>query len=293
MSIVLKNKLIELEIDRPLENYQGTRFDWTGKIISLKYKGQILSSQEIASADKTLPCGRGFYNEFGIKTPVGHDEIPIGAWFPKIGLGLLKKRAINYDFTKDYEVRPAFFKVQVNPNQLLLECRSDWCNGYAYVLKKKIQLLENGFKIHYHLENIGEKPIVTSEYSHNFLALNQYEMGSHYELQFPFTLQPTLFLETINPEQAVKIEPRQVTFKHMPSQAFFFSNLSGHELVEAGWRLINTKSGIGISETTDFQTKSIELWGCQHVISPELYINLNIKPGKIKTWSRTYTVFEL
>ncbi len=293
MAIVLKNKLIELEIEPPLQHYQGSRFDWTGKIVSLKYKDQNLSSQEIAGADKALPCGRGFYNEFGIKAPVGHDEIPIGAWFPKIGVGLLKKRAVDYDFTKDYEIRPASFTVGIESKQLSIVCKSDWCNGYAYVLKKKIQLLENGFKIHYHLENTGEKSIVTTEYVHNFLALNQDEIGSHYQLQFPFNLQPTLFLETINPEQIVQIVTRQVNFKQTPSQPFFFSNLSGHQEVEAQWSLKNTQSKIGISETTDFRTRSIELWGCQHVISPELYLNLNIQPGHFKAWSRTYTVFEL
>lgn len=291
--MLLKNQLIELEVDRPFENYQGTRFDWTGKIVSLKYKHQQLSSTEIPGAEKTLPCGRGFYNEFGIKNPVGHDEIPIGEWFPKIGVGLLKKVDPKYDFTKNYQVRAAHFQVEIDQDQIGLTCQSDICNGFAYHLKKEIKLLKNGFSIHYRLENTGERTIQTTEYTHNFLALNQDLIGSHYELKFPFEIKPDLFLEAINPERNVVFGGNQVNFHQQPKQAFFFSNLSGNKQVAAKWTLINTKSNIGISETTDFQTNAIELWGVAHVISPELYIHLTIKPGTFKTWSRTYQVFEV
>lgn len=293
MAVVLKNSLVELQVDLPFENYQGTRFDWTGKIVALKYKHQQISGAEIQGPAQSLSSGRGFYSEFGIKNPVGYAEIPIGAWFPKIGIGLLKKIDSKYDFTKTYEVQPAHFEWKIEQDQLSLVCQSDLCNGFAYRLKKQIKLLNNGFRIGYQLENTGEKTISTTEYTHNFLALNQDFIGSHYELEFPFEIKPDLFLETINPEQAVEFGTNKIHFNQQPSQAFFFSNLSGDEQVEAKWTLINTKSRIGISETTDFQTNAIELWGTQHVISPELYLRINVKPQSFKAWSRTYQVFEL
>lgn len=293
MATLLKNSLVELEIDRPFENYQGTRFDWTGKIVSLKYKHEQISSAEVQGAAQSLPCGRGFYNEFGIKDPLGHDEIPIGEWFPKIGVGLLKKETKNYDFTKNYAVRPARFQVEIERDQMTLWCHSDLYNGYGYTLQKKIILLESGFSIHYRLENTGQKAISTTEYTHNFLSLNQDVIGPYYQLEFPFEIKPKMFLETINPEAVVKMNTHTINFEQIPQEAFFFSNLSGHESIPAQWILKNKKSGIGMSETTDFQTKSVELWGCHHVISPELYIRINVKPQSFKVWSRTYQVFEL
>ena len=54
---------------------------------------------------------------------------------------------------------------------------------------------------------------------------------------------------------------------------------------------MNIKSKIGISETGSFKTDKVNLWGCEHVISPELFFNIFIKPGESVEWSRNYNVF--
>ena len=36
MAHILKNENLELHIDTPFENYNFSRFDWTGKIIKVK-----------------------------------------------------------------------------------------------------------------------------------------------------------------------------------------------------------------------------------------------------------------
>ena len=46
MTHILKNKNLEIQIDNPLENYNFSRFDWTGKIVSVKYKDILVSSLE-------------------------------------------------------------------------------------------------------------------------------------------------------------------------------------------------------------------------------------------------------
>ncbi|MDE5422702.1 hypothetical protein L3073_10835 [Ancylomarina sp. DW003] len=89
---ILKNKNLEVHIDLPLENYQLSRFDWTGKIVSVKFKGVDVVGTERLNSDDDNRFGKGFYNEFGIETPVGFDDCEEGDWFPKIGVGLLKKR---------------------------------------------------------------------------------------------------------------------------------------------------------------------------------------------------------
>ncbi len=40
-------------------------------------------------------------------------------------------------------------------------------------------------------------------------------------------------------------------------------------------------------------TNKVNLWGNKHVISPELFINLNIMPGESFKWNRTYSVRNL
>lgn len=292
MTHILENKALEIHIDLPLENYQLSRFDWTGKIIAVKYKNIPVAGVEKMNTEDNNDYGKGFYNEFGIDAPVAYDEIEEGDYFHKIGIGILKKAGEGYLFSNTYEIQPAKFEVTTKPNVLIIECTSQSINGYAYVLKKEIELLESGFVIKYHLHNTGEKTIATNEYNHNFLAIDQELIGSNYILKFPFQVKPELFGATVNPEEKVDIGPNEITFNGTPNEQFFFSNLSGNEVVDASWELINTKSKIGIRETGSFKTAKINLWGWKHVVSPELFFDFELKPNQTIEWSRKYDIFE-
>ena len=293
MGHILKNKNLEIQIDLPLQNYNFSRFDWTGKIVKIKFKNMLLSSVERTDCENGHLFGKGFYNEFGIDHALGFEETKTGDWFHKIGVGLLKKDDQPYLFSKKYEVKPADFKIEIALNKIIIICKSEVINGYSYILKKEIKLLESGFTIKYDLQNTGEKNIITDEYAHNFASINKDTIGSNYILKFPFQLRPQLFEETVNPEQKVEIKQNEIKFNGSPEKEFFFSNLSGNEKVDANWELINLKSKIGISETGSFQTNKVNLWGWKHVISPELFFNISIKPSQVVQWSRTYNVFKL
>ena len=293
MAHILQNENLEICIDLPLENYQFSRFDWTGKIVAVKFKGIYVSTQEKIDGDKENIYGNGFYNEFGIEIPVGFDDIDEGERFPKIGVGSLTKEGETYAFSKAYEIKPANFNVIKDTNKLIVECESSMVNGYSYVLRKEIELLENSFVIRYDFKNTGVKTISTNEYCHNFIAINKELMGSDYILKFPFELKPDLFDATVNPEGKVLVRKDQITFNGTPEEQFFYGNLSANKEVAASWELINTKSKIGISETGSFTTNKINLWGWKHVISPELFFDINLKPNQETEWSRTYNVFEV
>ncbi|MCF8380812.1 MAG: hypothetical protein K9H49_14665 [Bacteroidales bacterium] len=291
--LILKNSNLEIHIAHPLEYYKGSRFDWTGKIISVKYKSIEVTGVEKMKVQDEFNYGKGFYNEFGIEAAVGFSETKMGDWFHKIGVGLLKKQAEEYSFATNYEIRPAEFTVSSLPNKIKIHCKSQSINDYAYELIKEIELLESSFVIHYFLKNTGEKAIITNEYNHNFLAVNKDLIGSNYVLTFPFEIKPKLFGETVNPEQKVTIGQNKISFSGTPQEQFFFSKLSGNEKVPASWELINTKNKPGISETGNFTTQKINLWGWKHVISPELFFEINIKPGEEIRWERRYRIFEV
>jgi len=293
MPHLLKNDNLEIQIDLPMANYNFSRFDWTGKTVSVKYKDIFISGTESNDSTINNAKGRGFYNEFGIDRPVGFDDIEEGDFFHKIGIGLLKKEGKRYDFSKKYEIEPATFKVTSEIDFIRIECMSQYVNGYSYILIKEIELLESGFVVRYHLKNTGEKTIKTDEYNHNFLAIDEELMGSKYILKFPFQLEPDSFNARVNPDGKVEINQNDISFNGTPNEQFFFSNLSGGKYVGAIWELINTKSKIGISETGSFETNKINLWGSSHVISPELFYDVNVKPGHSIEWSRTYNVFEI
>ena len=293
MAHILKNNHLELHIDAPTENYSCTRFDWTGKISLLKFQNISVTTLENTDLINTACFGKGFYNEFGIDTPLGFNETAIGGWFHKIGVGLLKKENKQYLFHKKYAVKPAKFSASTEANAVIIHCTSEAVNGYSYKLTKEIKLYSSSFTIKYTLHNTGEKEIVTDEYTHNFMAINKASIGQNYELSFPFQLKPALFEETVNTEQKVAIGDQKIKFKDTPKEPFFFSNLSGGNQVHAEWKLTDLKTNIGIRETGNFQTNKINLWGWGHVISPELFFKINIKAGKALEWTRTFEVFKI
>ncbi len=284
---------MEIHVDSPLENYQFSRFDWTGKIVKVKFQNTLLSSVERTDCHNEDYFGKGFYNEFGIDTALGFDEAHIGGWFHKIGVGLLKKEGTQYEFYKNYEIDPADFHIISESNRVLISCKSKAVNGYSYLLKKEIELQDSGFTIQYYLENTGEKDIITDEYNHNFTAINKDLTGPNYVLKFPFQLRPQLFAEVVNPEGKVNLGQNEITWKGTPKEQFFYSNLTGSENVKAAWELIDLEYNIAISETGSFQTNKVNLWGWQHVISPELFINIFLKPGQSTEWSRKYSVYRV
>jgi len=293
MTHIIKNDTLEVAIDLPLENYEGSRFDWTGKISSVKFKSLPLTTIEDTGSKDVNFLGKGLYNEFGITSPIGFEETPMGGWFHKIGIGLLKKEHKNYLFHRNHLIKPASYDISYEDHQIKIICKSELVNGYSYLLKKEITVSKNSFTIDYSLHNTGEKKIITDEYVHNFMAINNALIGEDYTLKFPFQINPSLFDETVNTEQKVTIGSNRITFKETPKEQFFFSNLSGGKLENAAWTLLNSNTKIGIQETGNFQTNKMNVWGWGHVISPELFFKINIKAGKALEWTRTFEVFKI
>lgn len=293
MPHILKNDLLEVHIDLPYEQYNLSRFDWTGKISQVFYKGKSLTDSEILNLPEGEQAGKGFYNEFGIDQPVGFEEAEMGGWFIKIGIGALRKTKQIYLFHDTHHVMAADFEVEGSEEKLISTCESPLTNGYAYMLRKEVELQASGFIIKYFLKNTGEKVIQTSEYNHNFLQLDTAFINGEYRLSFPFELQSQSIKAGVNPNNVVEAQNQVITFKGQPQDAFFFSHLGGKKPVEAKWTLENTEKGIGISETGSFSTSKVNLWGTGHVISPELFFDIDLKPGDEVAWSRDYQVFEI
>lgn len=291
--LVLKNQLLELYVDHPLEGYRLPRFDWTGKIYDLKFRGLSLVGAEKEVVEAGDCPGLGFYNEFGIDKPVGYEDIQPGEWFHKIGIGLLQKTAGDYFFAHPYRIQPLEFSVKAAQEQLMISCKGPLTNGYAYTLAKTIQLTGHGFAIHYQLTNTGEKPIETDEYNHNFIRLGKEAVGEGCQLEFSSDVQPGSMGEVVNPDGIVQFQEKRLHLTDTPQSPFFYSFLNGKNAVPAQWKLINKKRGIGIQETGSFTTPKVNLWGWKGAISPELFHSIRLSPGHTENWKRSYTIFSL
>ena len=109
--ILLANNKLALEIASPGVEYAGSRFDWTGYIMQVSFGGRHLFCTKNSLVDKLGREGEGICNEFGIDMPVGYEGIPSGEHFPKIGIGLLRKKGDErYSFEEQYDIQPCNFK---------------------------------------------------------------------------------------------------------------------------------------------------------------------------------------
>jgi hypothetical protein len=293
MTYIISNSKLELSIDSPNENYQSARFDWSGKIAEVSFRGLKLTTTEQLNSEVPNTLGRGLYNEFGIDSPLGFSEAKCGEWFHKIGVGLLRKTDDHYLFHQAFEINPCEFSVSAQGQRIAFRCESPLLNGYAYVLEKEIELLDYGFIVKYHLLNKGRKEILTDEYSHNFLSIGSALIGSQDTLKFPFPLNSTQFDDYLNPKDVVQFKPSDITFLETPNNPFFFSNICNDKTLAKNWILENKDHKIGMSETTSFLASKVNLWGAGHVISPELFHTIKLDPGETQSWWRRYDVYEL
>lgn len=292
MSIRLSNGILTVDI-ADIGEYKGTRFDWTGFItqVTLAEGNHTFCVPESLKPGEGTG-GRGLCNEFGISRAIGYDEAPIGGWFPKPGVGLLQKDdAQLYRFEKDYNVIPFAKEIEVEKEAVKYRVEPMECNGYAMQLTKTISLQDDQLKIQYDLHNLGDKPFETEEYIHNFIGIDDLPTGKDFELRLPGALkveEP----ESSYTEKLLEVSNNRLTWNGNPDRAFY-CKLGGWEASQAdyNWELIHKPSGTGVRESGDFPVARMALWGEQHVISPEVFVNISVLPRQSKSWSRIYRFF--
>lgn len=286
MSIVLKNKKVTLEFHQPHEGYNGARFTHIGKLFAMKFNGISCVTSELNSGF-SKKSGAGFYNEFDIDTALGFNEVHEDQWFHKIGVGLLKKTNSNYDFFKDYEVIPAETSIEVSEEAVLFRCIQKEHNGYGYELIQSYVLKEDGFEIQYTLQNKGSKMIKTVEYNHNFLSVANGVIGSQCNLKYAKDVTTSKQSEVVNPEEVFTFSLGKMTFNGIPKSDFFVSDLQAESGASLMWEYL--QNNMKIQATTDIKPLKMNIWGAGHVISPELFVEIQVQPGAQKSWKRAYT----
>ena len=290
----LRNEYLCLEIKIPGENYRGARFDWSGQIIQITFLNKhTFCTGETLNKFNRKKHGRGLYNEFGIDKPVGYDDCPVGGLFPKIGVGLLRKKSLkSYDFFENYMVKPCDFSSSFNKDSAFFNCKINNNPEYSFELKKQIALYKNKFTISYSLFNSGNNTIQTNEYVHNFISINENKIDENYILYFSFPLEIENFTKSVNPEKAVHFKKDYCTWNSFGKEQFFFSTINTIHKGKENWTLIHLKDRVGIRESAGFFVQKVNLWGTSHVISPEIFFQIDVQPGEMISWSRLYEIFD-
>lgn len=121
--------------------YRATRFDWSGVISSLAYKGHQYFGQWYDNYDPLINDAiMGPVEDF---SPLGYEEAKVGGVFVKIGVGALEKiKEEKYRFSHTYNlVNGGEWKVNTDNNSVEFNHQLLDANGYAYEYSKVVELV--------------------------------------------------------------------------------------------------------------------------------------------------------
>jgi hypothetical protein len=311
----ISNGLIRVKLYLPDAKdgyYRGTRFDWSGVIASLEYKGHNFYGPWFDGVDPKVhdyayvgtevvagPCTAisGPAEEFQTnRTALGWQEAKAGETFIKIGVGVLRKDAGNYDFVKLYEiVNAGKWTVMQRPDSVeFIQELTDPSSGYAYIYRKIVRLVEGKpeMVLEHSLKNTGRRAIQSSVYNHNFLVLDNQPPGPDFSISVPFQIHspwpPKKDLAQIQENHIVysKVLENQVVVQ-IPMQGF------GPTSKDYDIRIENRKVGAGMRIRGDRPLSFENFWSMRRVLAMEPFIAMSIDPGSEFTWNTVYEYYTL
>ena len=289
--------------------YQGTRFDWSGLISSLRYRGHeycavwytkrdpsvrdfVFEGHEIAVGPQsavTGPC-----EEF--VAPQGYAAAKVGGTFVKIGVGVLRKVAdAHYSCYDRYGIVDAGgWSTRATAEAVeFVHDLADSESGIGYRYRKTIRLRNDRpeLVIEHTLRNTGRVPIATMQYNHNFLALDQTPTGPHVITTAAFPLE----ISNASDPQRLAVVGNQFAYgeplRDDDVVSFlvdgFSENASCYD-----FRIESTRSGAGVRITGDRALARCAVWSIRTVLSVEPFIDIAVNPSESTTWTYVYSFYE-
>jgi hypothetical protein len=289
--------------------YRATRFDWSGVVYSLQYKGHDYYGPWFQKTDPKVhdfvyegpdiiagPCSAitGPVDEF---RPLGWDEAKPGGNFIKIGVGALRKPdKSKYDNYALYEVvDPGKWTIRNDGDSIeFTQEVADSSSGYGYTYRKTVRLTRGKpeMVLEHNLKNAGTHAIRTAVYNHNFLVLDRQPPGPGFVISVPFQIQ-------------TKRPPNKKLAETRGNEIVYLKTLEGRDVVTTpieGFgdnpkdneiRIENSRLGAGMRITADRPLSSESLWSIRTVIAMEPFVSMAIEPGNEFTWKSTYNYYTL
>ncbi len=279
--------------------YRSTRFDWSGVVPCLTYKGHTYFGVWFNRYDPLLNDSiTGPVEEFrssdGLSS-INYAEAKPGELFIKPGVGVLRKVDDSpYKFNFAYPiVDGGKWTVHAKRTQVTFTHRLQSPLGIAYVYDKILKLDKNQpvLILEHHLKNTGTKPIDTEVYDHDFFMLDGAPTGPGMAVHFAFEPQAKRPLEP-----HARIDGKDIVYLQElgsgPGQAAS-SYLTGFSSSPTDYDLSveNRNTGVGIEQTSDSPISQLNFWSIRTTICPEAYIHVNVQPGETKGWTIRYRFF--
>ena len=272
--------------------YRASRFDWSGVMPELEYKGHTYFGQWFDKYSPTIHDAiMGPVEAF---SPVGYDEAKAGDPFLKIGIGIVTKpEDSKYFFATPYPlINPGVWKVKKKADQVeFFHTLID--KEYAYEYNKKVQLIKGKpeMVLSHTLKNTGKQTIETNVYNHNFFVMDKQPVGPGFVVKFPFNLtgagQGTSDLGKVQGNQILYLKELS------RNEHLYYESLQGfgNRAKDYDIRIENHHTGAAVRITSDQPLSKLVFWSAQKTICPEPYIRIKIKPGETFKWKIYYQFY--
>lgn len=278
--------------DAKMGYYRAQRFDWSGVIGCASYKGHTYWGKWFSHYDPEVNDSiTGPVEEFRPDDGgQGYDAAQPGGTFVKIGVGVLRKTSnAPYLFGDSFLiVDTGKWSVHVGKHSVSFQQRLTSPTGISYLYTKKLLLSRDGsvLTLHHTLKNLGAAPLVTNVYDHDFFMLDGQPTGPGFVLHLAFTPVPQTPLEseaTVKGNDIVflkELEPGDSVATYLTGY--------GNSASENDIRLENKNTKTGIEQTGSMPIARFYLWSIHTTVCPEVYLHLDIPPGKAQEWDIHY-----
>ncbi|MDQ6676802.1 MAG: hypothetical protein M3Z09_05850 [Acidobacteriota bacterium] len=296
----ISNGVIKAKIYLPdAENgyYRATRFDWSGQIPSLEYKGHTYFGEwNPAPYDPKLhdaitgPVEEFLTNGMGL----GYAEAKPGGTFVKIGVGVIRKpEEARFQQFKTYEIADGGeWKITRHGDSIEFNQKvKDPNSGYGYDYTKVVRLVSGKpeLVLEHRLRNTGSKEIESDVYDHNFYMLDNQPTGPEIVVKFPFDVHATRGLGDLAETRGKEL----VYLRELQRGQSVQSDLTGFgtDVKDYNIAVENRKTGAGVRQTANRPLARINYWSIRTTACPEAYIHMAIDPGKEFTWKIAYELY--
>jgi hypothetical protein len=293
----ISNGIIHAAILLPDANkgyYRGTRFDWSGNIASLEYKGHNYFGQWFTKYSPEIhDVIMGPVEEFA---PLDYSEIKPGGSFVKIGVGVVYKPDDQpYTFSRLYQLlNPGKWKIEKKSDRVLfIHDLQD--KAFSYHYEKTVMLVKDKpeLVLKHILRNNGTHTIETNVYDHNFFMIDKHPIGPGLVIKFPFNLKG----EGVGFGELAEIQGNQISFLRSIGNGEHAEcySLEGFGTTSDDYDISieNRITGAGVRITCDQPLQKLAFWSISTVLCPEPFIKIKVEPGKEITWLIRYEFYTL
>lgn len=274
--------------------YRGTRFDWSGVMPLLEYRGHSFCGQWFPHyAPTTHDAVVGPVESF---QPLGYDQAPAGGSFTEIGVGaLIRPDSSRYSPFRYYPIsNPGAWKVKTSKAGIRFR-HTLTGDAYSYVYTKAITLTKGKpeLVIAHALHNIGRQPIVSDVFDHNFFVTDSGSLAPGFVLKFVF---PVTADGMTGPAGLAAIGGDSISIlRPFAQRESVYAVLHGYDGTPADYdiRLEDHVTGTGIRIRADRPLSKLVYWASIHTLCPEPYIHVSVAPGETFTWTIRYELYTL